>query len=162
MNRQIPICRAGLEEGHSPLVKIFRLDALYGSNANPRAFWANGFQGVKPCRILEENNGRYSLRASPYSRWRFALLCPRQRLAEQSTRVSLKASFQIHFRLIITEAENPRLARVFSLFTFKKSHKSRHHKATINPPSRVCYCSIPCLFNQEVLQLCFMMKNHYA
>ena len=28
------------------------------SNATPRAFWANGFQGVIHRRILEENNGR--------------------------------------------------------------------------------------------------------
>ena len=41
MNRQIPICRAGLE----------------GGDANPRAFWPNGFQGVIHRRILEENNG---------------------------------------------------------------------------------------------------------
>ena len=27
------------------------------SNANPRAFWANGFQGVIHRRILEEING---------------------------------------------------------------------------------------------------------
>ena len=66
-----------------------------------RAFWANGFQGIIHCRILEEINGRYSLRASPFSRWRFALLCRWQRLAEQSAWASLQASFQIRFHLII-------------------------------------------------------------
>jgi len=77
---------AGLEEGYSPLAKIFRSatgeqgltavrsrsrenntqlfsntlaplrSALYGSNANPRASPANSFQGVLIYRILEENN----------------------------------------------------------------------------------------------------------
>ena len=59
------------------------------------------------------------MRASPYSRWRFALLCPRQRLAEQSAWASLQANLQIRFHLIITEAENPRLILLASVTLFK-------------------------------------------
>ena len=61
-----------------------------------RAFWENGFQDFPRNPTLTQNNRKYqtvenaenpvkySPRASPFSRWRFALLCHRQRLAEQS------------------------------------------------------------------------------
>ena len=65
-------------------------------DSNPRAFWANGFQDFLTNPTLTQNNRKYqtvenaetpvkySPRASPFSRWRVALLCHRQRLAEQS------------------------------------------------------------------------------
>ena len=74
---------------------------------------SNGFQDFPQNPTLPQNKRKYqmienaenpviySLRASPFSRWRFALLCRRQRLAEQSAWAFLRASFQIRFHLII-------------------------------------------------------------
>ena len=44
------------EDTHTLRLKSELFDLRVGY-ANPRAFWANGFQGVIRRRILEENNG---------------------------------------------------------------------------------------------------------
>ena len=44
------------EDTHTLRLKSELFDLRVGS-ANPRAFWANGFQGVIHRRILEENIG---------------------------------------------------------------------------------------------------------
>ena len=45
----------------------------------------------------------------------------------------------------------PRLATLDSHIPPFSTHLE-HQKAAPSTPSRVCYCSIPCLFNQEVLK----------
>ena len=82
--------------------KIFRLASLsyapigFRLKCEPTCLSANGFQDFSRNPTLTQNNRKYqtienaenpvkySPRASPFSRWRFALLCRRQRLAEQS------------------------------------------------------------------------------